>query len=63
MPFKQRMKKKMWFINIAEYYSVIKNKDILKFEGRWMELEDIMLYNVTQTEKDMHDIYSLISGD
>ena len=26
-----------------EYYLVIKNKDILKFAGRWVELEDIML--------------------
>ena len=45
-----------------EYYSVIKNKDILKFAGIWVELEDIMLCKVTQTQKDMHDIYSLISG-
>ena len=45
-----------------EYYLAIKNKDILKFAGRWVELEDIMLCKVTQTQKDMHGIYSLISG-
>ena len=36
-----------------EYYLVIKNKDILKFAGIWVELEDIMLCKVTQTQKDM----------
>ena len=35
---------KMWFI-----YSAIKNKDILSFAGKWMELENIILSEVTQT--------------
>ena len=34
-----------------EYYSVIKN-EILLFSGTWMELEGIMLSEVSQTEKD-----------
>jgi hypothetical protein len=45
-----------------EYYSVIKNKDILSFEDQWMELENIVLSEVTQPPKDMHGMYSLISG-
>ena len=45
-----------------EYYSAIKNKDILNFAGKWMELENIILSEVTQTQKDMHGMYSLISG-
>ena len=45
-----------------EYYSAIKNKDIIKFAGKWIELENIILSEVTQTQKDIHDIYSLISG-
>jgi hypothetical protein len=45
-----------------EYYSAIKNKDILSFTGKWMELENIILSDVTQTQNDMHDMYSLISG-
>ena len=45
-----------------EYYSAIKNKDILSFVGKWMELENIILSEVTQTQKDMHGMYSLISG-
>jgi hypothetical protein len=44
-----------------EYYSVIKNEDILSFAGKWMELENIILSEVTQTQNDMHGMYSLIS--
>ena len=35
-----------------EYYSVVKNQDILNFAGKWMELEKIILNEVTQTQKD-----------
>jgi hypothetical protein len=52
---------KMWFIYTMEYYSAIKNEDILSFAGKWMELENIILGEVTQTQKDMHGMYSLIS--
>jgi hypothetical protein len=51
----------MWFIHAMEYYSAIKNEDILSFAGKWMELENIILSEVTQTPKDMNGIYSLIS--
>ena len=37
-----------------EYYSAIKNKDILRFSGIWIELENIILNEVTKTQKDMH---------
>jgi hypothetical protein len=62
---KEKYMQKMWFIYPVEYYSVIKNKDIPSFAGQWMELENIILSEVTQTkvtQKDMHGIYSLISG-
>jgi hypothetical protein len=40
----------------VEYYSAIKNEDIVNFAGKWMELENIILNEVTQTQKDMHGI-------
>jgi hypothetical protein len=52
----------MWFIYTMKYYSSIKNEDILNFAGKWMELENTILSEVTQTQKDMHSMYSLISG-
>ena len=45
-----------------ECYSAIKNKDIMNFADKWMELENIILSEVSQAPKDMHGMYSLISG-
>ena len=44
-----------------EYYSAIKNNDFMKFIGKWMELENIILSEVTQSQRNKHDMYSLIS--
>jgi hypothetical protein len=60
MSHDRRMDKK-WFIYTMKFYSAIKNKDILSFAGKWMELENI-LSEVTWTQKDMHGMYLLISG-
>ena len=43
-----------------EYYSATKNEDIMSFACKWMELENVILNKGTQTQKDMHGIYSLI---
>jgi hypothetical protein len=45
-----------------EYYLAIKNKDIMKFTGKWVELEKIILNELTQTKKDKCDMYSPVSG-
>ena len=44
-----------------EYHPAIKNEDIMNLQANGMELENIILSEVTQTQKDMHGIYSLIS--
>jgi hypothetical protein len=51
--------KEMWYIYTMEYYLAIKNKDIINFAGKWMELDYIILSKVTQVQKDAHGIYSL----
>jgi hypothetical protein len=33
----------------------------MKFLGKWMDLEDITLSEITQSQKNTHDMYSLIS--
>jgi hypothetical protein len=38
-----------------------KNEDIMCFAGKWMELENIILRAITQTQNGMHGMYSLIS--
>jgi hypothetical protein len=43
-----------------EYYSAIKKNEILLFAGKWMELEIIMLSEVSQSLKDKDCMFSLI---
>ena len=44
-----------------EYYSAIKKNEFMKFLGKWMDLEDIILSEVTQSQNNSHDMYSLKS--
>ena len=53
---------KLWLIYTIEYYSAIKNGDIKSLADKCMKLENIILSEVTQTQKGMHSMYSLISG-
>jgi hypothetical protein len=48
---------KMQFIYTMEYYSAIKNNDFRKFASKWMELENIILSEVTQSQKNTHGMY------
>jgi hypothetical protein len=50
------------YIYTMEYYSAIKNNDFMKFTGKWMELENIILREVTQSQKNTHSMYSLTGG-
>ena len=49
----KKMYKDMCYIYTMEYYVAEKNNDILKFAGKWMDLENILLSEVTQTQKDI----------
>jgi hypothetical protein len=53
---------KMWYIYTMEYYSTIKNDELMKCLGRWIKLENIILSLVTQSQKKTHGMHSLISG-
>ena len=44
---------------IMEYYSAIKKKEILTCAVTWMDLEGIMLSEISQREKDKHWMISL----
>jgi hypothetical protein len=60
-PSTQEWIQKMWYIYTMEYYSAIKNNEFMKFLDKWMYLEDIILSEVTQSQKKSLDMYSLIS--
>ena len=54
--------KQMWYIYTMEYYSAIKRNKIGLFVVRWMDLEIIILSEVSHTEKDKYHMISLICG-
>ena len=52
--------KMMWYIYTMEYYSAIKKNEIMPFAATWMDLEIIILSEVSQTEKDKYHMISFI---
>jgi hypothetical protein len=48
---------KMWYIYTTEYYAAIKKNEFMKFLGKLLELENIILSEVTQTQKNTHSVH------
>ena len=61
-PLTEELIRKMWYIYRMEYYRTEKNNEILNFTGKWVELENIILSDVIQTQKDNNYMYSLKGG-
>ena len=55
------MDQEVWYIYTVEYYSSTK-KNKMPFAATWMELETLILSEVSQKEKDKYHMISLISG-
>ena len=53
--------KKMWYLYTVEYFSAIKKNEIMPFAATWMDLEIVILSEVSQTERDKYMIL-LICG-
>ena len=53
---------KVWYIYKMEYYSAIKKNKIMPFAATWMDLQTVILSEVSQTEKDKYHMISLICG-
>jgi hypothetical protein len=52
----------MWHIDTMEYYSALKNNEFMKFLGKWTEVENIILSEVTQSAKNTQAMHSMVSG-
>ena len=54
--------KKKRYIYTMKYYSAIKNNEIMPFAATWMDLEMVILSEVSQTEEDKYYMILLICG-
>ena len=56
--------RKMWYIYIytMEYYSAIKKNDIMPFAATWKELENLILSEMSQKDKDKNHMILHITG-
>ena len=60
-PSTDKQVKKMWFMTMEYYLAMVKN-EIWPFVATWMELESVMLSEISQAEKDRYHMFSLTCG-
>jgi hypothetical protein len=52
--------KKMWYLYTMEFYAAMKKNEILSFTSKWVELEIIILSEVSQVQDTKYHMFSLI---
>jgi hypothetical protein len=60
-PTTKEWKKKCGSLTLWNTTQVLKNKNIMKFRDKWIDLKNIILSEITQTQKDICGIYSFIT--
>ena len=56
------MDQKLWYIYTMEYYTAERKKELLPLATAWMELESIMLSEISQAVRDKYHVISPLSG-
>jgi hypothetical protein len=59
-PTTEKWIKKMWYLYTMEFYSATKKNEVLSFTSKWIELENIILSEVSQAQKTKNRMFSLI---
>jgi hypothetical protein len=49
--------KRMWYLYTMEFYAAMKKNEILSFTGKWMELENIILSEVSLVQKSKNHVF------
>jgi hypothetical protein len=57
-----KKKKKMWYLYTMEFYVALKKNEIFSVAGKWMELENIILSEISQVQKPKGHMLSVICG-
>jgi hypothetical protein len=50
----------MWYLYTMEFYSATKKNEILSYASKWMELENIILSEVSQAQEAKNHMFSLL---
>jgi hypothetical protein len=61
-PSTNEWRMKMWSIHTVEFYSALKKRKGIKFGGKWIELESIVLSEETQVQEGRCHMFLLICG-
>ena len=54
--------KKLWYIYMMEYYTAERKQELLPFVTAWIELESIMLSEISQAMRDKYHMISPLTG-
>ena len=54
--------KKLWYIYTMEFYTAERKKELIPFATAWMELESIMLSEISQVVRDKYHMISPLTG-
>jgi hypothetical protein len=52
----------MWYLYTMEFYAAMKKNEILSFVSKWIELENIILSEVSLAQKTKNHMFFLICG-
>ena len=61
MPIGKLMDQKLWYIYTMEHYTAERKKELLPFATAWMELESIMLSEISQVVRGKYHMISPVS--
>ena len=61
-PSANELIKKLWYIYIMEFYAAERKKKLIPFAIAWMELESIMLSEISQAVRDKYHMISPLTG-
>ena len=53
---------KLWYIYTMEFYAAERKKELIPFATAWMELESIMLREISQAVRDKYHMISPLTG-
>jgi hypothetical protein len=59
-PITDKWIKKLWYLYRMEFYAAMKKNEMLSFTGKWMELEIVILSEVSLPQKMKNCMFSLI---